>query len=90
MTRHFEFVPGDEISLASGILLRRIRATVERPFCGVKAGDLGGYIEHEHNLMGGAWVGSSVWISGDVVLYGNAAVTGNVWVRPKEKKHETL
>ena len=49
--------------------LYRIEATKDIEKFGVKAGDLGGYIEKEDNLSGDAWV------SGDAKVYGNARVS---------------
>lgn len=70
-----------------GHILYRIRAL--RDIDGVKAGDLGGYIEHEHNLsqhdecwihgssqvFGLAYVGENARIS-DSIIYGNAQILG--------------
>lgn len=58
-----------------GKKLFQIRALVD--LCnGVKAGELGGYIEKEENLSqsGKAWVG------GDTHVSDNAYVAGNAWV----------
>ena len=57
-----------------GKTLYRIEATKDIEKFGVKAGDLGGYIEKEDNLSGNAWV------SGDARVYGNALVCGNALV----------
>ena len=49
--------------------LRRIRALRDvRP--GVKAGDLGGYVESESNLshFGSAWVSDSAWVYGSALI----------------------
>lgn len=45
----------DEKILFCGITLYRIQATEDYP-CGVKCGDLGGYVESKNNLFGNAWV----------------------------------
>lgn len=71
----------------NGMVLHRIRAV--RSFGGVKAGDLGGWIQSEDNLShaGNAWVADEAiaaedsYVSGDALaddhaqLYGNAVVT---------------
>ena len=52
---------------------------------GVHAGDVGGYIECEHNLSqnGNAWVFDNAlvygdaWVRGDARVYGNARVYGD-------------
>ena len=49
----FEFVTGDEIVIAPGRTLKRIRALAAiAAFC-VAPGDLGGYIEHRPPVMAG-------------------------------------
>jgi carbonic anhydrase/acetyltransferase-like protein (isoleucine patch superfamily) len=53
--------------------LRRIRALVDIPRHGVKAGDIGGYVSDAHTL---SQVGDC-WIGGDAVVAGNARVIGN-------------
>ena len=69
MNRKYEFVPGDEITIAPGRTVKRIRALVAISYF-VAAGSLGGYIENEKCLSsdGNAWV------------YGNAQVSGDAWV----------
>ena len=71
----WEFTGDTEICF--GIILKRIRATVEFKLkCGIVIGkgELGGWIEEESNLSGNAWV------SGNAMVYGNAEVSGNAWV----------
>ncbi len=66
----------------------RIKALVNIERYGVKAGDLGGWVEKEDNLSqsGNAWVsGDAVvsgdaWVSGDAVVSGNAKVSGDAVV----------
>ena len=66
--------------------LYRIEATKDIEKFGVKAGDLGGYIEKEDNLSGDAWVSGdakvyeNAWVSGNAKVYGNAQVYGDAWV----------
>ena len=49
---------------------------------GVKAGDLGGYVENECNLnqFGDAWVFDDALVFGDARVFGNARVSGNAQV----------
>lgn len=56
--------------------LRRIRALVDIPRAGVRAGDLGGWLEKEENLHHDG----AAWVSEDAQVYGNARVSGNAWV----------
>ena len=62
----------------------RIRALKDIPRYGVKAGDLGGYVESEWNLSqeGDCWVGGNAWV------YENARVCGNAWVGGNARVHE--
>lgn len=72
----------------SGRELFRIKALIDIDRFGVKAGDLGGYIEKENNLSqdGDAWVYGNARVYGDARVYGNAwvcgdaRVCGNAWV----------
>ena len=85
----YEFVAGDEITIAPGRTVKRIRALVAIAEFGVSPGDLGGYIEDEKNLSqvaGNAWVCGDAqvygdaWVSGNALVYGNAQVAGNARV----------
>ena len=62
--------------------LRRIRALIDIPLHGVKAGDLGGFIADEHNLSheGSCWVGDDAWVFGKALVYGSARVGDDAWV----------
>ena len=57
----------------------RIKALVNIERYGVKAGDLGGWVEKEDNLSqsGNAWVFSNAKVSGDAVVSGDAWVSGD-------------
>ena len=57
----------------------RIKALVNIERYGVKAGDLGGWVEKEDNLSqsGNAWVSSNAKVSGDAVVSGDAWVSGD-------------
>jgi len=85
MNRKYEFVDNDTITTEDGRTLRRIRALVDIADS-VKSGDLGGYIEGEHNLNldlavpGDGPVLSNAWVYGDAKVYGNAWVFGNAQV----------
>ena len=59
--------------------LRRIRALVDIPAAGVKAGDLGGWIEHEGNLRHYSDA-DSAWVFGPARVYGSARVFGSAQV----------
>lgn len=86
MNRKYEFTREMKDG-RNGMVLHRIRAV--RSFVGVKAGDLGGWIQSEYNLShaGNAWVADEAiaaedsYVSGDALaddhaqLYGNAVVT---------------
>ena len=50
-----------------------------RDFGSVHAGDVGGYIECEHNLSqnGNTWVYDNARVYGDARVYGNALVCGD-------------
>lgn len=67
--RKYEFT-GDPRKVA-GVTVRRIRAV--RDFGAVEAGQLGGWIENDHNL---SHDGKS-WVFDDACIYGNARVFGN-------------
>ena len=69
-------------TLAGGTVLHRIRALKDIPRFGVKAGELGGFVEGENNLSqdGDAWVYGDACVSGDAKVYGDAEVYGNAKV----------
>ena len=60
----------------------RIKALVNIERYGVKAGDLGGWVEKEDNLSqsGNAWVSGNAEVSGNACVSGNAEVSGNACV----------
>lgn len=53
-----------------GTILHRIRVLVDIPAHGVKAGDVGGWIQCEENLS----QKGSAWISDEALVFGNARV----------------
>ena len=65
-----------------GIKIFRIKALVDIESCGVKACDLGGFIEKEDNLSheGNAWVYGDARVYGDACVSGNACVYGDACV----------
>ena len=54
--------------------LYRVKAL--RDFGNVKKGEIGGYVDGEHNLSHDG----NCWVYGDALVYGNAQVSGNAWV----------
>ena len=79
MTNKYELT--SETRVHFGRTLYRIRALLS--FGGVKAGDLGGFIEKEANLSqvsDNAWVFGNAWVSGNAQVSGNAWVSDNAWV----------
>jgi hypothetical protein len=74
--------------------LYQLRALVNIEKHGVKAGDLGGYVEDEKNLShgGSAWISQDARVFGDAKVFDNALVSdsaqvsgtcqvfGNAWV----------
>ena len=72
----------DETKNVGNIVLHRIRALRDIPKFGLKAGDLGGWIESESNLSqdGDAWVSGDAKVSGNAWVSGNARVSGDAWV----------
>ena len=81
MSKKYEFVPGDEITIAPGRTVKRIRALVAISYF-ASAGSLGGYIESEKSLSqdGDAWVYGDARVSGNAWVYGDAQVYGDAWV----------
>ena len=65
--KKYEFI--NETVEFFGTNLYRIRALIDIPKAGVKAGDLGGFLQSEKNLS----------VSGNAWVYGDARVSGNAW-----------
>nr|DAH24697.1 MAG TPA: putative transferase, nesg, ydcK, Structural Genomics.38A [Caudoviricetes sp.] len=92
----------DEVKVEFGVTLHRIRALVDIERWGVKAGDLGGWVEKESNLdqdhdawvsgkarvYGKAWVPDDAWVSGKARVYGKARVSGNAQVSGKARVYD--
>ena len=62
--------------------LKRIRALRDIPEINVMKGDLGGYVQSEHNLSqeGNCWISGNAWVSGNAQVSGHAQVSGYTWV----------
>ena len=81
----YEFTGETKVHL--GVTLKRIKALIDVSL-GVKAGDIGGWIESEANLShsGNAWVFGNArvfggaQVSGDARVFGDAQVFGDAWV----------
>ncbi|MDR1514068.1 MAG: hypothetical protein LBS45_00100 [Synergistaceae bacterium] len=69
--------------------LYRIRALRDIPRHGVKAGDLGGFVESERNLSqeGDAWIGGKAVVCDNAKVYGNAEVHGEAVVCGNAEVH---
>ena len=71
-----------EVKVEFGVTLYRIRALVDIVRHGVKAGDLGGWVEKESNLdqEHDAWVFDDARVCGNAWVFDDAQVSGNAWV----------
>lgn len=73
MTRKYEFVSGDEKTIAPGRTIKRIRAVIAIGF-GVAPGSLGGYVEHDGQLSHSG----DAWVSDDgLIFWAQKVGTGN-------------
>ncbi len=72
--------------------LYRVAALVDIPRHGVKAGDLGGYVESEKSLShyGDAWVGGNARVFKDARVKDNALVTDDAELKQKAKALENV
>ncbi len=79
MKRKYEIT---DIRMHNAPKVRRIRALRDIPSIGVKAGDLGGYIEYKRNLSqaGDCWIGEDAKVYNNGVVSGNAHVFGDARV----------
>lgn len=71
--RSFEFT-GLEKVIIVGVTVHQIRATRDIPSAGVKAGDVGGWIESAELTNGDARVSGDAWVSGNAQVSGDARV----------------
>ncbi|MBW4953733.1 hypothetical protein KZW03_29985, partial [Klebsiella pneumoniae] len=76
--KHFAFT-GETLRF-EGVTLRRIQATRDVDKHGVRAGELGGWIESEYNLGGNAWVHDQAKVYGSARVLDDARVRGNAQV----------
>lgn len=67
MRKHFELT--EETGNFQGRTLHRIRALVDLPYHNIKAGDLGGFVEGEHNLCDEAWVADNAIVCDNAALH---------------------
>lgn len=67
--------------------LYRIQATAPIESLGVKAGDLGGWVESEYNLSqeGKAWIGDNAAVMDLATVTGNAVVAGDAFIHQLAK-----
>ena len=81
MNKKYELT--DETKEIGGVTLHRIRALMDISRYGVRAGDVGGWIEAESNLSqyGNAWVSDDARVYGGALVNGNAEVSGNAEVK---------
>ena len=86
MKKNYKFT--DETKVVDGHTLHRIVAVNDIPEHNVKAGDIGGWVEHFYNLSENAWVGEEAcvygmkaWVSGSARVGGDARVFDDAWVR---------
>ena len=81
MSKKYELT-NETKTFADGTVLHRIRALRDIPRFGVKAGELGGFVEGENNLSqdGDAWVSGDAWVYGKALVFGDAEVFGNARV----------
>ena len=81
MSKKYELT-NETKTLADGTVLHRIRALMDILRFGVKAGELGGFVEGENNLSqdGDAWVSGDAEVYGNARVYSNAAVSGDAKV----------
>lgn len=75
-----KYVLTEEIVEIDGITLYRIKSNTNLP--DVKIGDLGGFVESEHNLSvyDESWVYDNAKVYGNAQVYDNAKVCGNAQV----------
>lgn len=77
--KHFKLRTDLKIEVGEKTLYR-IEAKKDIKNFGVKAGNLGGYIENENNLFGNAWVCDNAMVYGEACVGGDALVCDNALV----------
>lgn len=68
------------IMYAEPIIHYRIRALIDLPQHGVKAGDIGGFVSGYHNVRNGAWIGGNAEVEETAVVADGSLVFGNARV----------
>lgn len=79
MNKKYELVDTEYISFETGNKLYRIKALRDIDRYGVKAGDLGGFVESESNLSkkGDCWIKHEAMVCGNARVYGDIIVFCN-------------
>ena len=79
--KKYKLLQNDVIEV-NNTTLYRIKALVYIPECGIKIGDIGGYIHSEKNLSheGHCWVYGNAQVYGDARVCGDAQISGNASV----------
>lgn len=79
----YELVNDDRIPLAANRTLTRIRALRDNPRYGIRAGELGGYIESADSLSqsGCAWIFPGATVYDNAYVCDSSAVKGNARLR---------
>jgi len=80
--KKYELVATDTYHHSNGAILTRIRALIDLAPIGVRAGDLGGYIQVETNLShsGLSWVGPDALVCDGAMILCDAQVSGRASV----------
>ena len=79
MEKHFKLT--EETIEWQGHTLHRIEATIDS--CWANAGELGGFVENEHNLRGEAWVADEAKVWGSAYLLDRSLACDNAQVFDK-------
>ena len=82
MRKKYELIDGQPRVTESGARLHQIRALRDIPSIGIKAGELGGWIEKEDNLSqkGNCWVFPHSFVYDNATVSGNACVGGGAQI----------
>ena len=77
-----KYVLTENTKEVDGRTLHQIQALIDIPEHGVKAGDLGGWIESESNLShyGKCWVAGNAYVFDEACVRDHAYVYGDAWV----------
>ena len=79
----------DETKEVYGRTLYRIKALVDIPRAGIRAGDLGGWVGSEYNLdhEGDCWIGSGAHVYVNVRVHGDAQICGDIQIYGDARIH---